>query len=185
MAAMACIASTSTVAISELRPASFSSFSATRARSVCIKSNTPLAAFQGLRAEKPESRGTSSAGFSVNRERQFSVRAAAASAPAVPKQKIRIKLRSYWTKLIRQATEQILEAAKNTGAETMGPVPLPTHRRIYCLLRSPHVDKDSREHFEIRTHKRMIDLINPNAQTIDALMQLDLPAGVDVEVKLS
>lgn len=100
-------------------------------------------------------------------------------------QKIRIKLRSYWVNLIEQACQQILEAARNSDAKTMGPVPLPTKKRVYCVLRSPHVNKDSREHFEIRTHRRLIDLENPNAQTIDALMQLDLPAGVDVEVKLS
>jgi len=104
---------------------------------------------------------------------------------AAPKQKIRIKLRSYWAPLIEQACQQILEAARNSNSQTMGPVPLPTKKRVYCVLRSPHVNKDSREHFEIRTHRRLIDLENPNAQTIDALMQLDLPAGVDVEVKLS
>ena len=101
------------------------------------------------------------------------------------KQKIRIKLRSYWVDLIEQACQQILEAARNSNAQTMGPVPLPTKKRVYCVLRSPHVNKDAREHFEIRTHRRLIDLENPNAQTIDALMQLDLPAGVDVEVKLT
>lgn len=101
------------------------------------------------------------------------------------KQCIRIKLRSYWPHLLTQASEKILDAAKNTGSGTMGPVPLPTRRRIYCVLRSPHVNKDSREHFQMKIHKRLIDLLNPNAQTIDALMQLDLPAGVDVEVKLS
>ncbi len=102
-----------------------------------------------------------------------------------PKQTIRIKLRSYWAPLIEQACQQILEAARNSNSQTMGPVPLPTKKQIYCVLRSPHVNKDSREHFEIRTRRRLIDLENPNAQTIDALMQLDLPAGVDVEVKLS
>ncbi|CAK9189437.1 unnamed protein product [Sphagnum troendelagicum] len=112
---------------------------------------------------------------------RLSVRATAAA----PKQKIRIKLRSYWVPLIEQACQQILEAARNSNSQTMGPVPLPTKKRVYCVLRSPHVNKDSREHFEIRTHRRLIDLENPNAQTIDALMQLDLPAGVDVEVKLS
>lgn len=109
----------------------------------------------------------------------------AAATAAIPKQRIRIKLRSYMTTSIEEACQQILEVAKTTGSGVMGPVRLPTHRRIYCVLRSPHVNKDSREHFEIKTHKRLIDLENPNAQTIDALMQLDLPAGVDVEVKLS
>ncbi|XP_010552371.1 PREDICTED: 30S ribosomal protein S10, chloroplastic [Tarenaya hassleriana] len=101
-----------------------------------------------------------------------------------PKQKIRIKLRSYWVPLIEDSCKQILESARNTNAKTMGPVPLPTKKRIYCVLKSPHVHKDARFHFEIRTHQRLIDILHPTAQTIDSLMQLDLPAGVDVEVKL-
>ncbi|KAG5416137.1 hypothetical protein IGI04_003704 [Brassica rapa subsp. trilocularis] len=101
-----------------------------------------------------------------------------------PKQKIRIKLRSYWVPLIEDSCKQILDSARNTNAKTMGPVPLPTKKRIYCVLKSPHVHKDARFHFEIRTHQRMIDILYPTAQTIDSLMQLDLPAGVDVEVKL-
>uniref|UniRef100_A0ACD5TVB6 Uncharacterized protein n=1 Tax=Avena sativa TaxID=4498 RepID=A0ACD5TVB6_AVESA len=101
-----------------------------------------------------------------------------------PKQKIRIKLRSYWVPLIEDSCKQIIEAAKTTNAKTMGPVPLPTKKRIYCVLNSPHVHKDSRFHFEIRTHQRLIDIMYPTAQTIDSLMQLQLPAGVDVEVKL-
>uniref|UniRef100_A0A7N0ZX92 Small ribosomal subunit protein uS10c n=1 Tax=Kalanchoe fedtschenkoi TaxID=63787 RepID=A0A7N0ZX92_KALFE len=101
-----------------------------------------------------------------------------------PKQKIRIKLRSYWVRLIEDSCKQILEAARTTNAKTMGPVPLPTKKRIYCVLKSPHVHKDARFHFEIRTHQRLIDILYPTAQTIDSLMQLDLPAGVDVEVKL-
>ncbi|KMZ70408.1 30S ribosomal protein S10-like [Zostera marina] len=101
-----------------------------------------------------------------------------------PKQKIRIKLRSYWVSLIEDSCKQIMDTARNTNAKTMGPVPLPTKRRIYCVLKSPHVHKDARFHFEIRTHQRLIDILHPTAQTIDSLMQLDLPAGVDVEVKL-
>ncbi|KAL4184782.1 hypothetical protein AMTRI_Chr10g2830 [Amborella trichopoda] len=101
-----------------------------------------------------------------------------------PKQKIRIKLRSYWVPLIEDSCKQIMDAAKTTNAKTMGPVPLPTKKRIYCVLKSPHVHKDARFHFEIRTHHRLIDILYPTAQTIDSLMQLDLPAGVDVEVKL-
>eukprot|EP00884_Botryococcus_braunii_P002688 jgi/Botrbrau1/1241/Bobra.0163s0034.1 len=104
------------------------------------------------------------------------------AAPA--QQKIRIKLKSYNTNLIKQSCDQILEAAKSTGARVSGPVPLPTRRRIYCVLRSPHVNKDSREHFETRMHQRLIDIKDLTAQTIDELMQLDLPSGVDVEVKL-
>ncbi|KAL0924784.1 hypothetical protein M5K25_005642 [Dendrobium thyrsiflorum] len=103
---------------------------------------------------------------------------------AAPKQKIRIKLRSYWVPLIEDSCKQILEAARSTNAKTMGPVPLPTKKRVYCVLKSPHVHKDARFHFEIRTHHRLIDIMYPTAQTIDSLMQLDLPAGVDVEVKL-
>lgn len=101
-----------------------------------------------------------------------------------PKQKIRIKLRSYWVPLIEDSCKQIMDTARTTNAKTMGPVPLPTKKRIYCVLKSPHVHKDARFHFEIRTHQRLIDILHPTAQTIDSLMQLDLPAGVDVEVKL-
>ncbi|KAB1199147.1 30S ribosomal protein S10, chloroplastic [Morella rubra] len=98
-----------------------------------------------------------------------------------PKQKIRIKLRSYWVPLIEDSCKQIMDAARTTNAKTVGPVPLPTKKRIYCVLKSPHVHKDARFHFEIRTHQRLIDILYPTAQTIDSLMQLDLPAGVDVE----
>ncbi|XP_076916533.1 small ribosomal subunit protein uS10c-like [Bidens hawaiensis] len=101
-----------------------------------------------------------------------------------PKQKIRIKLRSYWVPLIEDSCKQIMDAARTTNAKTMGPVPLPAKKRIYCVLKSPHVHKDARFHFEIRTHQRLIDILHPTAQTIDSLMQLDLPAGVDIEVKL-
>ncbi|KAF5949122.1 hypothetical protein HYC85_015079 [Camellia sinensis] len=101
-----------------------------------------------------------------------------------PKQKIRIKLGSYWVRLIEDSCKQIVDAARTTNAKTMGPVPLPSKKRVYCVLKSPHVHKDARFHFEIRTHQRLIDILYPTAQTIDSLMQLDLPAGVDVEVKL-
>ncbi|KAL7217206.1 hypothetical protein ACSBR1_029007 [Camellia fascicularis] len=100
------------------------------------------------------------------------------------KPKIRIKLRSYWVRLIEDSCKQIMDAARTTNAKTMGPAPLPTKKRIYCVLKSPHVHKDARFHFEIRTHQRLIDILYPTAQTIDSLMQLDLPTGVDVEVKL-
>ncbi|GFQ05141.1 30S ribosomal protein s10 chloroplastic [Phtheirospermum japonicum] len=106
------------------------------------------------------------------------------SDKVAPKQKIRIKLRSYWVPLIEDSCKQIMDAARTTNAKTMGPVPLPTKKRVYCVLKSPHVHKDARFHFEIRTHQRLIDILYPTAQTIDSLMQLDLPAGVDVEVKL-
>ncbi|KAK9916136.1 hypothetical protein WJX75_009056 [Coccomyxa subellipsoidea] len=107
-----------------------------------------------------------------------------AAATAAAEQKIRIKLKAYDAQLLQQSVGLISDAASSTGARVSGPVYLPTRRRIYCVLRSPHVNKDSREHFETRTHSRMVDIRNLTAQTIDELMQLDLPAGVDVEVKL-
>ncbi len=99
-------------------------------------------------------------------------------------EKIRIRLKAYDHKLIDSSTEKIVDTARRTGARIVGPVPLPTRKNIFCVLRSPHVDKKSREHFEIRTHKRLIDILDPNPKTVDALMRLDLPAGVDIEVKL-
>jgi small subunit ribosomal protein S10 len=98
--------------------------------------------------------------------------------------KIRIKLKSYWVPLIEDSCKQILEAARTTNAKTVGPVPLPTKRRVYCVLKSPHKHKDAREHFEIRTHQRLIDIVQPTADTVDSLMQIDFPAGVDVKVKV-
>ncbi|MEN9205218.1 MAG: 30S ribosomal protein S10 [Thermostichales cyanobacterium DRC_bins_46] len=99
-------------------------------------------------------------------------------------QKIRIRLKGFDHRLLDTSCEKIVETANRTNAVAVGPIPLPTHRRIYCVLRSPHVDKDSREHFETRTHRRIIDIYQPSSKTIDALMKLDLPAGVDIEVKL-
>jgi small subunit ribosomal protein S10 len=99
-------------------------------------------------------------------------------------QKIRIKLRAYDHRLIDQASEEIVERAKRTGARVAGPIPMPTGINRYTVLRSPHVDKKSREQFEVRTHKRVLDILEPKAQTIDALMKLDLAAGVDVSIKL-
>jgi small subunit ribosomal protein S10 len=99
-------------------------------------------------------------------------------------QKIRIRLKAYDHRLLDQSVEDIVDTAKRTGAKIVGPVPLPTTINKYCVLRSPHVDKKSREQFEIRTHKRLIDLLEPTEQTVDALMKLDLSAGVDVEIKL-
>ncbi|KAH1056235.1 hypothetical protein J1N35_034300 [Gossypium stocksii] len=93
---------------------------------------------------------------------------------AAPKQNIRIKLRSYWVPLIEDSCKQILDATWTTNAKTMGPVPLPTKKMIYCVLKSPHVHKDARFHFEIQTHQRLVDILYPTAQTIDSLMQLDL-----------
>ena len=99
-------------------------------------------------------------------------------------QKIRIKLKSYDHRLIDKSTDKIIRTAKATGAAISGPVPLPTKRSLYTVLRSPHVDKKSREQFETRTHKRLIDILNSTPKTVDALMKLELPAGVDVEIKV-
>ncbi|MCL5935219.1 MAG: 30S ribosomal protein S10 [Eubacteriales bacterium] len=100
------------------------------------------------------------------------------------KQKIRIRLKAYDHKILDQSAEKIVDTAKRTGAGVAGPVPLPTEKSIYTILRSPHVNKDSREQFEMRTHKRLIDILEPTPKTVDALMRLDLPAGVDIEIKL-
>ncbi len=100
------------------------------------------------------------------------------------KQRIRIRLKSYDHRLLDQSSQKIVDTAKRVGALVSGPIPLPTRKEVYCVLRSPHVDKKSREHFEIRTHKRLVDILDPPKDTVEALMQLDLPAGVDVEIKL-
>nr|ARW68773.1 ribosomal protein S10 [Palisada sp.] len=100
------------------------------------------------------------------------------------KNKIRVKLKSYSHILLQTSCENILKTTNRTETKTTGPISIPTKRKIYCVLRSPHVDKDSREHFEIRVHTKVIDLYQPSTQTIDALMKLNIPAGVDVEVKL-
>ncbi len=99
-------------------------------------------------------------------------------------QKIRIRLKAYDYRLLDQSVEDIVDTAKRTGAQVVGPIPLPTRIEKFTVLRSPHVDKKSRDQFEIRTHKRLIDILEPTPQTVDALMKLDLSAGVDVEIKL-
>ncbi|MEK6690028.1 MAG: 30S ribosomal protein S10 [Nitrospirota bacterium] len=99
-------------------------------------------------------------------------------------QKIRIRLKGYDHRLLDQSVQEIVETAARTGAKIAGPIPLPTKISKITVLRSPHVDKKSREQFEIRTHKRLIDIIDPTPQTVDALMKLDLSAGIDVEIKL-
>ncbi len=99
-------------------------------------------------------------------------------------QKIRIRLKGYDHKLLDKSTIEIVVPAKRTGASIAGPIPLPTSTNKYCVLRSPHVDKKSREQFEMRTHRRLLDILEPTQQTIDALMKLQLSAGVDVEIKL-
>ena len=98
-------------------------------------------------------------------------------------QRIRIKLRAYDHRLLDISTADIVETAKKTGADISGPIPIPTKREIFTVLRSPHVDKKSREQFMLKTHKRLIDIVNPTSKTIDALRKLDLPAGVHVEIK--
>ncbi len=98
-------------------------------------------------------------------------------------EKIRIRLKAYDHRVLDQSTREIVDIAKRTGARVSGPVPLPTRISRYTVLRSPHVDKKSREQFEIRTHKRMVDILEPTPQTVDALMKLDLPAAIDVEIK--
>ena len=102
----------------------------------------------------------------------------------IPAEKIRIRLKSYDHKLLDTSTREIVDTAKRTGATVVGPIPLPTTINRYTVLRSPHVDKKSREQFEMRTHRRLLDILEPTQQTIDSLMKLELSAGVDVEIKL-
>jgi len=102
----------------------------------------------------------------------------------MPKGRIRVRLKSYDHRIIDESCEKILEAALSTGAKVVGPIPLPTSRKIITVLASPHTDKDAREHFQILTHKRLIDIIEPTEKTIDTLSHLDLPAGVDVEIRM-
>ena len=99
-------------------------------------------------------------------------------------QRIRIRLKSYDYKVLDESVARIVATAERSGARVVGPVPLPTDKKIFCVLRSPHVDKKSREHFEIRTHKRILDILNPTSQTVEHLSSLDLPSGVDVELKV-
>ena len=99
-------------------------------------------------------------------------------------QKIRIKLKAYEHNLVDQSAERIVETAKRTGARVSGPIPLPTEKEIVTILRAPHKHKDSREQFEMRTHKRLIDILDPSPRTVEALTKLDLPAGVEIEIKL-
>ena len=104
-------------------------------------------------------------------------------SPTKLSQKIRIRLKSYDHEVIDSSAKKIVETAENSGAKVSGPIPLPNKKNIYCVIRGPHVDKDSREHFEIRTHKRLIDIVEPTPKTVDLLMRLSLPAGVDIEIK--
>ncbi|HLA17855.1 MAG: 30S ribosomal protein S10 [Dehalococcoidia bacterium] len=100
------------------------------------------------------------------------------------RQKIRIRLKAYDHRILDQSAVLIVEAAERTGAAVAGPVPLPTEIKKFCVIRSPHIDKDSREQFEIRTHKRLVDILDPTSKTVDALMRLQMPSGVDIEIKL-
>ena len=102
----------------------------------------------------------------------------------MPKRRIRIKLKSFDHRILDQSATQIAETAEQTGAQVAGPVPLPTHIQKFCVIRSPFIDKDSQEQFEIRTHKRLIDILQPTSKTIEALTHLNLPSGVDIEIKL-
>ncbi|MCS7236176.1 MAG: 30S ribosomal protein S10 [Armatimonadota bacterium] len=99
-------------------------------------------------------------------------------------QRIRIKLKAYDHRLLDQSAATLVEAARRSGARIRGPIPLPTDRSVYCVIRGPHIDKESMEHFQILTHKRLIDILEPTQKTVDSLMTLDLPAGVDIEIKL-
>ena len=100
------------------------------------------------------------------------------------KQKIRIRLKAYEHRILDQSADKIVDTAKRTGAQISGPIPLPTVRTIYTVIRSPHKFKKSREQFEMRTHKRLIDIVDPTPKTVDSLMKLNLPSGVDIEIKL-
>ncbi|AEE14143.1 30S ribosomal protein S10 [Thermodesulfobium narugense DSM 14796] len=102
----------------------------------------------------------------------------------IMRQKIRVKIKSYDHRTLDQSVKRIVDTVQRTGAVVHGPIPLPTRRELFCVIRSPHIDKDSQEHFEILTHKRLIDIVDPTPRTMDALRDLDLPAGVDIEVKV-
>lgn len=101
------------------------------------------------------------------------------------KQKIRIRLKAFDHRLVDVSAEKIVDSAQRSGASVVGPIPLPTQKKVWCILKSPHVDKRGGEHYEIRVHKRLIDILDPPTTTVDALMALNLPAGVDIEIKLN
>ena len=102
----------------------------------------------------------------------------------MPSEKIRIRLRGFDHEVLDQSSKLIVDTAQQNGSRVSGPIPLPTERNLYCVIRSPHKDKDSREQFEMRTHKRLIDILDPTPSTVDKLMNLKLPAGVDIEIKI-
>ena len=107
-----------------------------------------------------------------------------ATSNKVGSEKMRIRLKAYDAQLLEKSAEQIVETAKRTGSKVSGPIPLPTKKEVVTVIRSPHKHKDSREQFEMRTHKRVIDILYPTQKTVDSLMKLELPAGVDIEIKL-
>ena len=117
-------------------------------------------------------------------EQTTAARTRGAPAATAQREKLRITLKAFDHRLLDLSTSQIVEAAERTGAAVVGPVPLPTRIRRWCVIRSPHVDKDSREHFELRIHKRLVDILEPNSKTIDSLTRLQMPAGVDISIKL-
>jgi small subunit ribosomal protein S10 len=122
---------------------------------------------------------------SASQNKQQHLKGQQAKVAAIAAQKIRIRLKAYDHDAIDRAAREIVETAERTGASVSGPVPLPTEKNVYCVIRSPFKDKDSREHFEIRTHKRLIDILQPSPKTVDSLQRLDsLPAGVDIEIRL-
>jgi small subunit ribosomal protein S10 len=112
------------------------------------------------------------------------VRGLPGSPKGTPTDRIRIRLKAFDHKILDQSAQNIAETARQTGARIAGPVPLPTEINRFCVIRSPFIDKESMEHFEMRTHKRLIDILNPSPRTIDALMKIDLPSGVDIEIRL-
>jgi small subunit ribosomal protein S10 len=128
----------------------------------------------------PTGSGAYRAGDRPRRSGQMKV----SESDAMAGQKIRIRLKAYDHEVIDSSARKIVDTVVRTGATVAGPVPLPTEKNVFCVIRSPHKYKDSREHFEMRTHKRLIDIINPTPKTVDSLMRLDLPAGVDIEIKL-
>lgn len=122
--------------------------------------------------------------FSGNFHGELSGKNRAKEDGKLAQNKIRIRLKAFEHSSLDQSAKKIVDTARRTGAQVSGPIPLPTKKNVYTILRSPHVNKDSREQFEMRTHKRLIDIIDPTPKTVDALMRLDLPAGVDIEIKL-
>jgi small subunit ribosomal protein S10 len=144
----------------------------------------PIAMEEGLRFAIREGGRTVGAGRITSNVRLAADPKAKDTEATMAGQKIRIRLKAYDHEVIDSSARKIVDTVTRTGARVAGPVPLPTEKNVYCVIRSPHKYKDSREHFEMRTHKRLIDIIDPTPKTVDSLMRLDLPAGVDIEIKL-